>query len=229
MKKLLVYALVVLAVSLSANAAVMSYTVSFSDSYDGVFNINKVLSVPRFNPLMGTLQSVTIDYGISANGTVGFESTSTNPLVDGEFATYFYWQNPVTNSTKGNLKLDFDSTTVASVNWDVRETYILNLAAFDGNIDYAGASGFMTTYLDKSDSGSLFYNSNLGSFVGDSMINVTFDLVGQAYSAIATPGNGSSQVRTFGAGDVTITYQYIPEPATMCLLGLGGLLLRKKK
>jgi hypothetical protein len=210
-----------------ANANIVTYTISFDDSYSGSFNINKVLSVPQFNPSQGTLLNVTIDSGVSANGTIGFENTTPNPLVDGELYTYFYWEDPVTHSTHGTLALKLNSATIADVAWDVREMYTLNLSAFDGTIDFAGTSGFSTTYLNQSDSGNLYYDSDLSAFIGGS--NVTFNLVGSAYSAMVMPGNGSGQTRTLGQGDVTITYEYTPEPATIALLGLGALSLLKRR
>jgi hypothetical protein len=228
MKKVMTILLCVLALASLANANLTTYTVSFDDAYEGSFNINKTLSVPQFDSSLGTLLSVSIDYGISAYGTIGFENTNpTNPL-DDTIYTYYYWENPVTHSTKGDLKLDFGSTTIASVNWDVMEGYDISLSAFDGGYDFAGTSGWKTTYLNKSDSGSLFYNSNLDSFIGDSSIDVTFALIGTAKSAMSMP-SGMSQVRTTGAGNVTITYEYVPEPATIAILGLGimGLIRRK--
>jgi hypothetical protein len=223
MKKLLVYALVVLAVSLSANAMEITYTVSFDDSYSGSFNINEILSVPQFDSSMGTLLNVKIDGGIRANGTIGFENTTANPYT-GSIATYF--GDPV-QSTNGTLELKFNGAAIADVAWDVQEIYSMNLTAFDGGYDFTGTSGFLRTYLFKIDNANLYYDNGLSAFIGGSTVN--FDLIGNAVSAISMPGNGMSQVITIGQGDVTITYEYIPEPMTMALMGIGGLLLRKKK
>jgi hypothetical protein len=219
--------IVVLALSLSANAMVSTYTVSFGDSYSGGFNIDTILSVPQFDSSLGTLLDVTIDFDISAFGTIGFENTTANP-VNRTIYTYFYFQNPVVDSTRGTLELSFNSSVIADLAWDVRQSYAMSLTGFDGAIDFAGGSGFFTTYLNQADGGLLCYDSNLSAFIGSSTVD--FQLVGEAFSALAgMPGNGVSQVRTLGAGNVTITYNYIPEPMTICLLGFGALSLLRRK
>ncbi len=231
MKKLIMICVVVTmflaAMATIANASTITYNVAYDDNYSGTFDINEVLSVPQFDSSMGILLNVTIDFEVNTNGTIGFENFPLDTPFNGNIYTYFYFQNPVVDSTRGTLDLSFNSSTIASVAWDVQETYALNLTGYDGAIDFAGTSGFSTTYVDETDSGSLYYDSDLSAFIGSSTVD--FELIGDAYSAMVMPGNGVSSVSTSGLGDVEITYEYIPEPATLSLLVLGGVALLKRK
>ena len=136
-----------------------------------------------------------------------------------------------TYTTHGSLQMSFDGSTIAQTAWDVQENYALNLTSFDGTIDFSGTSGSTLTYLNQSDAGSLYYDSDLSQFIGDGTLDISFDLLGDAASAMSLPGNGSSQIRTLGFGEVTVTYNYIPEPATLGLLGFisGGIVLVRRR
>jgi hypothetical protein len=228
---LLVYTLVVLAVSLSANASTVTYTVNFGDSYEGTFDISKDLFIPTFDPSLGTLESVKLDYSVDADGWLGFENTTAIPPASVTLKTYSGTLSNPTDWTYGNLGLKFGSQTLASVSWTDAQNYVFTgLTAYDGTTDWAGTSGKQTVYLDKHDGGSTTYTTGLDMFIGASPLKLTYDLDGTAEIVLGfSGGNGSAKINTTGAGQVSIAYTYVPEPATMALLGLGGLLLRKKK
>jgi len=232
MRKFVAILFCVMAMAPLANAGIVTYTINFSDNYSGTFDISQVLSVPQFNASLGALQSVKVDFGVSADGWIGIENTNPNNGITNRKAyTYTYYlppTDPEYDTTHGNLKLSLGASDLASVDWNVANTYTLNLSVFDGTVDYAGTSGFLTVYLAEADSGSVLYNSGLEPYIGSGTVN--FDLVGSAwFVGIFPSGNVNSEVSTLGAGNVTVTYEYVPEPATVCLLGLGVLSLIRRK
>jgi hypothetical protein len=221
MKKAITVLLCIIAMASMANADIA--TVSFNAHYSGGTGITQVLSVPQFDSSLGTLQSVQIDFGVSADGWVGMENKNANT---GGNKTLYTWLDD-THVTHGDVQLQLGASTLSSVDWSVENTYTEYLAAFDGIIDYAGASGWQTTFLDKSDSGSALYDSDLESYIGNGTVN--FNLVSSSTGVLSSSAQVSTSMGVTGTGDVTITYTYTPEPATLAILGLGGLLLRRKK
>ncbi len=131
--------------------------------------------------------------------------------------------------------MTFDSQTLADVSWNVSNDYVVNLTAFDGIVDYAGTSGFKTTYVNVMDSQVYNYTlaADLAKFTGTG--NVNFVANGTAYAVVSFPGgNSDTFVSTKGTADVSVTYDYtipVPEPATVILLmfGISGITCFKRR
>jgi hypothetical protein len=115
--------------------------------------------------------------------------------------------------------------------------YLMSLAADDGSVLSNGIVAPEFTAVN--DPGSFYY----GEWTGASAANTSY-VTGTIFTIDFTPGAslltftysgivGASEITIAGQAtslvDATMTLAAIPEPATMALLGLGGLFLRRKK
>jgi hypothetical protein len=227
MKKVALVCLVLGVVSASGTyAAIQTYSNSFSGQSFNI--IGQLLSVPQFNPSDGILNSVSITVSVGAYGETGMENHD-GVLTNRHFKTFFQFPDEPLESTHGQLGLSLASQVLANVSWDVQNDYLVNLTSFDGVDDFAGTSGFKVTYLNSQDNKGYNYSSNLSSFIGTGTVDFVAD--GTAFSAMSVPGgNAASFMSTQGSAAVGVTYDYtIPEPATMAILAIGGMILLQRK
>jgi hypothetical protein len=119
-----------------------------------------------------------------------------------------------------------DNSTIVTAIPDAN-TVDYDVPKFDGTRDYAGTSG--KTYPDLTDT------RPESAFLGPEAIFIgtgTIDLLAAAEGA--STGSGSGQLALLFSTDAEVTadvlYTYrVPEPASMSLLGLGSLLLIRRK
>ena len=144
------------------------------------------------------------------------------------------------NSKTGEIKLQRpDMSVLVTTNPVVSSVF--NLAAFDGTIDFAGASGVDTGSVSASASDALTSTSAadflLFSAAGGGVINMPVLAAGLSTGSGA--GNLVTQFTTLAGANVTVTYNYtdaptssVPEPGTLAMAGLGllglGALRRRK-
>jgi hypothetical protein len=214
MRKIL-YALFLLAFSLTAGASTITYT----DSITGLFDLvpNRDLAVSQFNSSLGTLNSVTMDISTAIQADVGFENLAR--FAGGNFQ--------VGTSVHGYVVV----ASMVMSNFVDTQTYTISLQPFDGILDYSGTSGQILKHYSDADHGTFTQTSDFDRFIGSG--SVPFPIIMDAFADHFTiPSNSSAIINTTAQASVSVTYDYtapIPEPVSIALLCLGGLMLRKRR
>jgi len=202
---------VVAVVAMSAVSAAQADTIMFSDNV-ALQSTNFMTSVtlPKFDPSLGTLDKVTLKLAGHVEGMAQFESLDADPAtVDMELAAEIKLQRPDLSTLVITLPLVMTTD---------------NVTAFDGMIDFGGTSGKSYPLLTADDMNSVMTMSmmDLALFTGPG--NIMLPVMATGASTGSGAGNLLLQFSTSASANVMVTYDYtVPEPATAGLLGLGAL------
>lgn len=192
----------------SAPAAIISHEVNINQAATP-WSVSELV-LPQFDPLIGTLTGVELRYTGWIFGELGVENLEFKfDLVFGTLAGGF----AVLQGETLLMELDV-----------YREGQVL-LDSFDGDIDFAGTSGY--TFSDLSTSGvqSVFYvqdGPGIDAFIGTG--TMSFSSTAEDTSFVtAGAGNPAFFSSVQAQGKLEVFYSYhetvIPEPSNLVLLG----------
>lgn len=166
----------------------------------------------------------------------GFELTKVSFSIDGDVFGSASVESLDASPSVINIELSvtltlfdpFNSPLVVSIPLFAQS---FNAGAFDGTIDFAGASGASFTGLNASQLVTEEYTDapTLIDFTGPGTIML--DFVAQGSSSGSGAGNLVSQFATEASGTVDIVYEYhstsvsVSEPSVIALFGLGLIAL----
>ncbi len=214
-----------IAMMLSLAGATNATTVSYDTSY-GPFDVGSApgyigSSLPQFDPILGTLTKVTL--------TLDSETS----------AGTIYWDNEAAIETDVTLGI---GATVTAKALSVLTTTAVPMqtdsatgiaADNDGAPDFSGIDSFGITSgigIDTSEDWST-NPTVLALFTGTGTFDIWMSSIVESY--FTTSGGFGPSIPTPGMteGTITISYNYIPEPATIAILGFGGLrvLLKRRR
>ncbi|MFO0973080.1 MAG: PEP-CTERM sorting domain-containing protein [Phycisphaerae bacterium] len=213
-RTLWVCALGALGFASAANAA----SISFNDSVPvQPTDFTSSVTVSKFNPALGTLNSIDFKIEGAVEGSIRFESLDASPAtVSASLAASITLQRP-----------DLSNIVVTTPAFSV----MAPLSAYDGVTDFGGTSG--ATFLGLSGSDTDTFTSpppasDLALFTG--LGNITLPVKATAMSTASGAGNLVALFLTNAGARVMVTYNYtVPEPATLALLSFGGLFFRRRR
>ncbi len=189
---------IVLGAMLAAHASATTQTQSFSDSIP-VMNTNWALTVslPKFDPALGTLQTIALTLDGHIEGQAAVESTDASATT-------------ITTQFQANLTLSRPDLSIIAVVIP-QITNIVNLAPFDGTIDFRGPSGMTFPNLSQNATQTVTSPppaSDLALFTGTGNIVLPVSAVG---ASVATgSGNVVTQFATRASAIVTVVYTFQP-------------------
>lgn len=178
--------------TINTNPKTQTYSLTFNDAKT---NQSQILSLPQFNPSLGTLTGIDISVSGHITSDIKVENLDPSPAT-------------ITGTVAGTLSvsaLDFNLLITTS---STNQTF--NASAFDGTLDYAGTSGkdFGSVTVPGSNAASLSSAQALADYTGTGSVVVTEGA--QASSTASGGGNLSASISSLGGSTVTVTYHYIP-------------------
>lgn len=170
-------------------------------------NWNNTMTFPKFDPAVGHLVGIDFTLSASALGSIKVESLDAAPSV-------------VTTNLQAQITLTRPDLSVIVVTLPTA-TFTDNLAAFDGTIDFAGASGTTHANITASDSDSVSSPppaSDLVLFQGPAFAPGTISLpVGAAGTSSGSGAGNLVQIfNTSADASCTVCYRYLPRIWDYC-------------
>jgi hypothetical protein len=189
-----------------------SDTVSLSQT-----NWSNYFMLVKFDPSLGTLQSVNFQLTGYVQGSAGIENLESFPMtIDTYLQTTIVLQDPAGVPMLSAYPSAHDSRM---------------LPAYDGTTDYGGTSGQNVTGFMASDlrQGVLTTPFNdLSAFIGTGNGSLGVYTMDSSYTL---GGNRSSQLTTFASATLAVSYTYtpVPEPMTISVMAIGALAIVRRR
>ena len=205
-----------------ASAATIVQTQNFSFVPNGSQN----LVFNEFDTMGGTrtLQSVTITTSLTKTGGSLFVDNDSEVAASGSISQSI----TITLSSETAALVNNSFVTIGSASVTANSYYFADLSADDGDgefyqpggSDWGGTSFGSVTESETNSVGSIA----IGSYAGAGTF--TFNVAGvQGSDTSAVSGVSGSFSPASASGFVTVTYTYVPEPASTMLGGLGVIVL----
>jgi len=215
--KIIAFATLLLALAATCvSAATVVQTASMPASTTNAYT---TLSVAKFDPSLGTLNSVKFDLSSTFTSTLSWTNT-------GSGAGYITWgvvdptiqlNAPDSSALIGSQCLGwiiFAGTQTAPVSPATSGIKVLAGANYSDTKSVSGACSQIIT-------------DGLSAYVGSGSVALPFSAEVPSFALSTTGGNGIRTLATHATADLTVTYDYtpVPEPSSILALvaGLGSL------
>jgi len=232
-KRFLVFFAAILSVSA---LQVSAFTIPQTKYFSGTPSMSGSLTFNQFDNYGGTLVLQSIDISLTLQASGGYfkiDNDNTSP-VSGTFE--FGANATIIGATDVILKDSFSQDIPAQA--AAYHSGVFNLEADvgddTGDYDPTGPDGmFYNGGIENSTTsgsiGNAFWSSGNKGFMGIGTYNINFSVIQRAYCSVSgIEYQSSPPPSTFGFVTVLYTYEPVPEPATIALLSLGIVMLRKK-
>jgi hypothetical protein len=171
-------------------------------------DFDQLVSIPKFDSQLGVLEAVEIDFVSRLEGSVQYESLDAGPTF-------------VTATMNGWLRLTGpDGALLTNANPSTARS--IQLAPFDGRLDFAGASGGIFEQMvavDLSNTSTIVDPALLASFSGSG----TVSLMLSAQATVSGSGGGNLALNYTTQASASVTVRYLYQSATNPAIDLEKL------
>ena len=225
---------ITVAVCLLLACAASAATITQTETYSGTPNLSRTFTFDEFDDLGGTLTLVSIEVLVELN-IDGGKLILDNDGDDPASGTYEFGAKSDISSTDVSLLKVVGPPTepvVAELSSLTSGAFSLAAQTGDGTNDFdpTPPDGMQIDGGPLSDSDAGFIATSLHSqYIGTSTYDIDLEVL-QWSDFGGVSGIEWAVTPVSADGEVTVIYNYVPEPASMSLLGLGGLaLIRRRK